>query len=172
MGDHMERGDRNPIHLRQHHHKAARSSQFIRWLWTHEWAHLRSVQLSPAYKNHSNCWPQNWGCGIGEMILGRLLPPGHCTDNGPRHIVFLQRRCFFLSWSFSLGGSLQVWHTLMAYDTALKECRLWMPSWRCPLPSSSSLVSSRRELIHSSGALIFATATPPGNTSRFPGSGG
>lgn len=52
----------------------------------------------------------------------------------------------------------------MAYGATLKERRMWTPSLRSPSVLLPLEVSPRRKVLHSSRALIFATAaqqTPP-----------
>ena len=57
--------------------------------------------------------PESHGTmAVRKMVHGRLPPPGHCAENRMGNTP--QSFCeggLFLSWSFSLRGRLQVWHT-------------------------------------------------------------
>ena len=71
---------------------------------------------------------------VGEMVLVRLLLPGHCPDCELRHV--LQSCCekgFFASLRASAwGANFRFGTHLVAYRAALKECRLLSPSWHSP----------------------------------------
>lgn len=59
------------------------------------------------------CVPGSHGTvTIRGTILGRLPPPGHCTDSKLKHDPSLPLKdAYLLSWSFSLKDRLQVCHT-------------------------------------------------------------
>lgn len=82
-------------------------------------------------------------CGyetIGESVLGRLLTPGHHTNNTLKHIVSLPMKKIYLTYSFSLTGRLQVYHTSRNYGNALRECRLRDTIFELSLGLGSHLV--------------------------------
>ena len=65
------------------------------------------------------CIPGNYRTlTIVETVLGRLPHPGHCTDTADWNtpLPFLRNRPTCLSWSLSLRGSLQIWHTYRDYE--------------------------------------------------------
>lgn len=49
---------------------------------------------------------------IGEIILGRLPPPGHCAISGLRHSLqyFCEEGIFACLGASELRGRLRVWH--------------------------------------------------------------
>lgn len=74
--------------------------------------------------------------------------------------VFLWKRTIYLSWSFSLGGTLQDYHTSRGYGSAFTECtpgecHLCTLSW----PHHSLPLPPPEEPIHSSRAPIFASVS-------------
>ena len=77
---------------------------------------------------------------IGETLLGRPPPRALHRQQTETSPVFLGKRTICLSRSYSLKGKLQVWHTPKGYGSALRRCRLGMPSL-CP-PSAFLLLTS------------------------------
>lgn len=57
---------------------------------------------------------------IGERVLDRLPPPGHCTDSRVKHTPSFSGRADLLV----LEGQAVVWHTPGASRSALREDRL------------------------------------------------
>ena len=106
---------------------------------------------------------------IGHNLTAWLWWPEGLTFLGPIGLWFLadchpQGTLQTVRWgippSLSMkGGSwlvqdlwpedrLHVWHIFVDCGTSLKKHSLWTLSWALPLPSSSSLVSPRKELPH------------------------
>ena len=84
-------------------------------------------------------------------------PPRHFTDCGLRHSFqsFWEK----LSWNSGLRGRLQVWHTFRSLWNCSQGTRTADASCISPLPCPNSAVSTRKEQMHSSGALISVTST-------------
>ena len=105
---------------------------------------------------------------IRETVLGRLTPKAlYRHQTGHIHRVFLWRRPLCLSWSFSLQDSIH----LVAYGAALKEHRLWTPSWCSPSAFFQLIGISQKTaytFIWSSNFYNFHS----GDTSRLSGFGG
>lgn len=66
-------------------------------------------------------------CGsetIGERVLSRLPPPGHCTDKGLKHTPSLpMKKAHLLYLEFQPEGQASGYHTFRSYESALRECR-------------------------------------------------
>lgn len=104
-----------------------------------------------------DCIPGSQGTlTIEEAILGRLaLPQITLQDSRLKHTSSLSEKESYL---FCLRGRLLVWHTYKS----LQRCSQGTEDSRCnlcilPLPPSSSLLSSRSELMPLSGVLTFVT---------------
>ena len=91
---------------------------------------------------------------IGETVLGRLPPPGHCTEDW--HTPSLSVEEVYLL--VLLGGRLQVCTHLE--DTEVLSGNIGQERQLCalPLPHYSSPVSPRKELVSPSGTPVFVTA--------------
>ena len=76
-------------------------------------------------------------CGsetIGERVLSRLPPPGHCTDKGLKHTPSLpMKKAHLLYLEFQPEGQTSGYHTFRSYESALRECRPRAPSLCSPL---------------------------------------
>ena len=101
-----------------------------------------------------HCWSPD--CN-NQTVLSRLPRPGHYTDSRLKYTpVFLRKRPMCLYRNFDIRGRLPGWQTSRL---------LWRGSNRTDtsghnlctvlLPHFSSLVSSRKELIPLTGAMIF-----------------
>lgn len=120
------------------------------------------LQLPPEDAHHHLVPVASGACILGshrtvvikEMGPGRKLPPEHCADCISRH-------------SLSVKAS---WLVLELHSEQQASGLANSSLWSCPqgiqsqmplgtlLPRSSSPASPRKEIIHSSGGLIFATA--------------
>ena len=116
-------------------------------------------------------WPwRPWGLAmlgstgleqLGETVLGRLPAPGHCPDSRLKHTPSLSvKETSLLDWELWPEGKFLVRHV----TRGLQRSSQGMKVSRCNLcticlPPSSSLVSSRKELISLSGSPMFAAAT-------------
>lgn len=71
---------------------------------------------------------------IGERVLGRLRSPGHCIDSRLRHTSqgFCEGGLFVCPGALAWEASFRFGTHIVAYSSALKEHRLWMPSWHYP----------------------------------------
>lgn len=107
----------------------------------------------------------------GEMVLVRLLLPGHCTDCELRRIPSLAvKKASLLLLEHQLEGQTSGLAHLVAYRAALKECRLLPPAWHSPsvLLQLTGVTQKRVTLIWSPD---YCGCGPVDN-SRLPNSGG
>lgn len=59
---------------------------------------------------------------IRDTVLGRLAPPGHCTNSRLTHTSSLPvKKAFHLPWNSRLRGRLQVCHTSRGYGASPME---------------------------------------------------
>lgn len=71
---------------------------------------------------------------IGEIVTGRLPPPGHRTDSRLKQTSSLPvEKAYYVSQGFSMRLRLQVCHTPTDYGSAVRECKPGMPSSCSPL---------------------------------------
>lgn len=97
---------------------------------------------------------------IGEKVLGRLLPPGHCKDKRLKHIPNISiRQVYLLVLELQSKGKASGLAHTEALRATLREQANGHHLCTFPLPSYSSLVSPRKELIHLSEAPISMTTT-------------
>lgn len=87
------------------------------------------------------------------------IPRAQCKKQSETHHQFLRTKPVCLSWSFRLRGRLQVWHT----SRGLPRCFPGMEAGGCHLCTLLLLcyrlsVSSRKELVYSSGGLSLVAA--------------
>ena len=71
---------------------------------------------------------------IIEMVFGKLLPPRHFTDSGPRHTLqsFCERGLFACPGALAWGAVFRFGTHFVVSGPALKEHRLQMSSWHSP----------------------------------------
>lgn len=73
---------------------------------------------------------------IREQDAGKESPPGHSTDHRLKHThLFLGIKAYFVVWSFSLWGTLQVHHTSRGYRGLSRNTGCYLCMFTCLTPA-------------------------------------
>ena len=92
-----------------------------------------------------------------EKVISAL-----CYSKNNRENIFFSEHLMGKTrsiWNSGLRGRLQVWHTFRSLWNCSQGTRTADASCISPLPCPNSAVSTRKEQMHSSGALISVTST-------------
>lgn len=76
---------------------------------------------------------------IGETILGKLQPSGHCTENRLKHTSCV-KGLFTCSWALAWGTGFRfVVHLVGGHGETCHFCALPSPHYNCLLPTRQEL---------------------------------